>query len=563
MQFQGWTSVLGALEEHARLRGSHPALIVLDQHAGIAQAVTYRELYDRSLSIAASLQACFSVGSRIALVLPTGVDFVASFLGALSAGLVAVPASIPRSRMAYGGLASMLEDCAASAVITSEALRVEIEPEIVREHPSLRAVRWLVATDLRGSGALQRCEVEETLAFLQYTSGSTAKPRGVMLSHANLTSNMGMIKEAFGHSCDTAFVSWLPLFHDQGLIGSVLQPLWLGTRAVLMSPTTFLKRPWLWLRAISDHKAFTSGGPNFGYDQVLRSITAERLANLDLRSWRVAFNGAEPVRAETLEACVHALAPYGFRSDAWTPCYGLAEATLLVSGGPVQFDTSWIEIDRNALEVGEIALRSGGERIVSCGKSRGGLEIAVIDPAARRAVPPYRVGEIWLRGASVAGGYYANPTATEDTFGAERSDAHGRYLRTGDLGFLDGRGELYLTGRLKDILIIEGKNHYPQDVESTVERCDPLFQRGMTAVFGLEDAGTCQLVVLQEVMHATDLVALGRKVRRALREVHGLATREVVFVRRGDVPRTTSGKVRRGEAKRRYVESTYHVVERA
>jgi acyl-CoA synthetase (AMP-forming)/AMP-acid ligase II/acyl carrier protein len=359
-------------------------------------------------------------------------------------------------------------------------------------------------------------------------------------------------------------VGWLPLYHDMGLIGNVLQPLYVGARAVLLSPLTFLQRPALWLAAVARYRATTSGGPNFAYDLCARKVGEEEKAGLDLSSWSVAFNGAEPVRAETVERFAAAFAPCGFRRAAFFPCYGLAEATLFVTGGAPGAGPVIRPVDAAALERHQVADAppgAPGRALVGCGRAAAGQAVRIVDPESGAPCAPGRVGEVWVAGPSVAAGYWGRPEETARTFGA-RLAGEGPFLRTGDLGFL-ADGELFVTGRRKDLIILRGRNHYPQDLERTAEASHPALRPGCGAAFGVDRDGEERLVILQEVERsAADPAGIADAVRRAVAGEHEVAVEEVVLVRSGTVLKTSSGKVRRAACRAAYLAGELAVVAR-
>jgi acyl-CoA synthetase (AMP-forming)/AMP-acid ligase II len=423
------------------------------------------------------------------LLYPPGLDFIATFFGCQYAAVVAVPAYPPRMNRAPTGIQAIAADAGATVALTSDAVLERIGPLIDRT-ADLNALRWL-STDGPERGyerEWRRPEITgDTLAFLQYTSGSTGTPKGVMLSHSNLLHNSALIAYAFEHTRSSSGVFWLPSYHDMGLIGGILQPLYVGRPNVLMPPMAFIQKPFRWLQAISRYRGTTSGGPDFAFDLCVRKITPSERATLDLSSWTVAFSGAEPVRAETLDRFAGTFAPCGFRPEAFYPCYGLAEATLLVSGGyktapPIVcwFDGKSLEADR----VVPIAAGADGARaLVGCGQSMPDQQTVIADPNRLTRMPAGRVGEVWVSGPSVAQGYWQRSDETEQTFRAYLQDTgEGPFLRTGDLGFTHD-GELFVTGRLKDLVIVRGRNHYPQDIEATVARSYAGLRAGWAAAF--------------------------------------------------------------------------------
>ena len=475
-----------ALEQPERL-----AYVFLADGEEEEARLTYAQLDERARAVAALLQELGidrqDGGGRALLLFPTGPDYVAAFYGCLYAGVTAVPAYPPRPNRPMPRIQAIAADARAGVALTTSAILSGVERRVA-DLPDLQALAWR-ATDVLDAGASSSWREPrigaDTLAFLQYTSGSTASPKGVMVSHANLLHNEALIRDACGHREDTPCVSWLPLYHDLGLIGNMIQSLYVGTPCTLMAPVAFLQSPIRWLRAVSRYRAHTSGGPNFAYDLCARKITPEQAEGLDLSSWRVAFNGAEPVRAETLERFARAFEPYGFRSEALFPCYGLAETTLIVSAGAA---TAPPVVGR--FRAGELARHRAVEapeevetrELVGCGQVLGDLEVAIVEPESLARRAEGEVGEVWVAGGSVARGYWDRPEVTAETFEARTADGAGPFLRTGDLGFLRG-GELYITGRIKDLIIIRGANHYPQDIERTVELSHPALVPGASAAF--------------------------------------------------------------------------------
>ncbi|MFP2926241.1 fatty acyl-AMP ligase, partial [Pyxidicoccus sp. 3LG] len=405
------------------------------------------------------------------------------------------------------------------------------------------------------------------MAFLQYTSGSTGSPRGVVLTHANLLHNSHAIQRCFEHDSNSVGVIWLPPYHDMGLIGGILQPLHVGFPVVLMSPLDFLARPMRWLQAVSRYRATTSGGPNFAYELCVRKATPELVSQLDLSSWSLAFNGAEPLHPATLQRFRETFAPCGFRPEAVYPCYGLAEATLIASGGRKAALPLQHSVRKDALEANEAvpvsSTDAGALTLVGCGTRLPDQELLIVEPQGRLPLPEGRVGEVWLRGPSIARGYWNRPEETEATFHARRADdpAAGPYLRTGDLGFLRD-GELFITGRLKDLIIVRGRNHYPHDLERTAVACHAALRPGCSAAFGVEATGGEQLVLVQEVdtRKAFDAAALTEAIREAVAAEHGVVLHAVVLIEPGSLPKTSSGKVQRRATRAAWLEGQLQVV---
>jgi acyl-CoA synthetase (AMP-forming)/AMP-acid ligase II len=546
------TTVPGVLAAHATAHPDRPACTFLDERGTVRASLTYGELHRRALAVAARLRRRYAPGERALLAFPQGLDFVVAFLGCLHAGVIAVPVNPPRRSRVQEATASIVADCAPAVVLTgadaAEALRAALHP-----HCGPLDVLLVDAAADEQADELP-APVGEEIAFLQYTSGSTAEPKGVLVTHANLVANEEMIRCAFGHDAGSTVVGWAPFFHDQGLIGNLLQPLWVGATAVLMSPMTFVRRPLLWLETISRYRAHTSGGPNFAYDACVAAARRGPVPALDLSCWEVAFNGAEPVRPETLREFAATFGPYGFEPAALHPCYGLAEATLIVTGSGKGRGPRTTTADAEALAAGRYTPGTGRE-LAGSGTVLPGEEIRIVDPETRLPCPPDRVGEIWVLGPHVARGYWRRPDATRETFRAELPGEPGRYyLRTGDLGVLVD-DELLVVGRLKDITIIRGRNHHSHDIEHTVAGAHPALQPGAGAAFAVAGSQGEQLVVVQEVRRehrrAGDRRDVTAAVRAALAREHGLSA-EVVLTLPGRVPRTSSGKVRRAAARRQY-----------
>ena len=467
-------------------------------------------------------------------------------------------------------LAGIVDDCKPAAVVTSAAEEVVAEVRAVM--PGLADAWWASAGELAATptgGPAQPQPRPEDVAFLQYTSGSTSMPKGVVVTHEALVHNSELIREYMGHTEDLRMVSWLPLFHDMGLIGNVLQPLWTGGDGVLMSPMAFIKRPAKWLRAISTFRGTTNGGPNFAYDLCTRRIRDDECEGLDLSSWRVAFNGAEPVRADTLEAFGARFARHGFDPVAFYPCYGMAEATLIVTGARLEKPPRELVVQRDALQRGLVAPATdeSGLRLVSSGIARLDRTVLIVDPQTCRPLAPGEVGEIWVGGPSLPTGYWGNAEASQETFAARPVGSDEPHMRTGDLGFVDD-DELYVTGRLKDVVIVGGRNHYPQDIERTAEEAHVAVRPGCVAAFSYEDddAGAERVVVVLGVGQgaagvgeaaASKRAEVVKAVRAAVAADHGITLDDVVLVGPNAVPKTSSGKLRRGACRTTYVSGGY------
>jgi len=547
--------------------------------------ITYAELDRKARAVGAWLASQGMAGKRVLLLYPSGLDFIAAFMGCLYGGAIAVPAYPPRKNRSVERIEAIAADADASVALTTRDVLDRFDA-LRATAPSLEHLIWKVDSeiDVAWADRWERPDIDgNTLAFLQYTSGSTGTPKGVMLSHENLLHNSLRIMQAFEITRSQSGVFWLPSFHDMGLIGGILVPLYGGKFNVLMSPVAFLQKPLRWLQAISKYRATISGGPNFAYELCVRKTTPEQRAALDLSSWSLAFNGAEPVRAETIDAFCEAFAPCGFRREAFYPCYGLAESTLMVTGG-MKFEPPVIRsFDASSIETGQAASRPanapGIRRLVGSGRELDGQDVLIVDPQTREALPPGRVGEIWVSGPSVAQGYWNRPEASGETFGAmlaqhDQRPAEGPmatwrpnpgpYLRTGDLGFFDS-GELFVAGRLKDLIIIRGRNHYPQDIEHAVERASSLVRAGSVAAFAVDVADRERVVVVAEVERGkrepAEVASAFEAIRKLLATEHELAVEAIVLVRPNSVPKTSSGKIQRHACKRQFLDGTLDVVE--
>lgn len=530
--------------------------------------LTYAQLDCRARSLAARLQEMGAAGERALLFYHPSLEFITAFFACLYAGVVAVPAYPPRQR--GNQLDKRLQAIASDSQATIALTTKEILAKVMRQQRGSLAIRhWLATDGLDGQDLADKWQMPalngdaRSVAFLQYTSGSTGNPKGVMVTHDNLLHNEEMIKRAFQHSENEVFVVWLPLFHDMGLIGNVLQSFYLGTRCILMSPMAFIQKPIRWLQAISRYNATTSGGPNFAYDLCVRKIRPEQLATLDLSSWRVAFNGSEPVRAETLQQFATKFAPTGFRYEAFYPCYGMAEATLFVSGGAVNAPPILDLVDGAALLENRIVRKQhpAARAIVGCGHSWLEEKIMIVDPHTQTPCAEGQVGEIWVSGRHVAKGYWNRAEETAETFDAYLADGQtGPFLRTGDLGYLR-ESELFITGRLKELIIIDGRNHYPGDLELTIEKCHFALRPEGSAAFSINVKGKERLVVVAELRRAQDLKKISRLIRRTVTQEHGLRIHDLVLVRPGTVPKTSSGKRARHACRANYLAGTLNLWE--
>jgi len=556
-----------------------------------AAHLTHGALDRQARAIGAILQSYRARGERALLLYPAGLEFIPAFFGCLYAGVIAVPLPPPnmaQPQRTVPRLRTIANDAQPMLVLTTSSILAKVEG-LFTHAPELRTIHWLATDKIVGSAADEWHDpavAANTLALLQYTSGSTAAPRGVMVSHENLLQNSANISQAFEIGPQTVSVTWLPFFHDMGLTNGIIQPIYGGRQCVIMPPQSFLQRPARWLQAISRYKATISGGPNFAYEMCARKISPEHREGLDLSSWKVAYNGAEPVRAETLKRFAAAFSSCGFRPSFSYPCYGLAEATLIVSGGLMQDEPVLCTTRVAALEHNGVAEASDAAQnartLVGCGRAMPDTKIVVAHPESMTACGPDEVGEIWVSSPSVTQGYWNRPEETEQIFHAYLADTgEGPFLRTGDLGFLRD-GELFVTGRLKDLIIIGGRNLYPTDIEFTVEQSHAAVRPGCCVAFSVEVADDERLIVAAEVERRyhperhhlngesrdysyasnqngrspADLDAVVRTIRRAVAQEHDVRVHAVVLLRAGGIPKTPSGKIQRRVCEARFRDGT-------
>ncbi|MEC8812753.1 MAG: AMP-binding protein [Pseudomonadota bacterium] len=561
--------------QQASQRNAAPLATFLKDNGAQDDAASYQSLHEAACAIAMTLQEKGLSGRNMLLLFAPGIDYIRAFFGCLYAGCVPVPAYPPMGARDLDRLQKVAKDCDAGAIVTNQALAPVIEHWVQQlgygDRMPCLALDQLLNQPLDSGFQPYQAQADE-VAFLQYTSGSTGHPKGVEVTHGNLLANFNQILHGFfaGNERldkleDLRVVIWLPPFHDMGLIGGVLTPIFAGAQVTLMSPLTFLKRPLLWLQTLSDQKAHVSGGPNFGYQYCVRKISEEQAATLDLSNWHVAFNGAEPIQSAALDAFSERFRVSGFDAKAFLPCYGLAEASLFVAGSPSGRGAQTLKAKLDRLEQGhyEAALEQAAAAtttdLVSSGVVARGSEIKIVHPRECRECQPGEVGEIWIHSPSVARGYWNKPQFSVSVFNAtiEGDDSGRHYLRSGDLGFLLD-DELYVTGRIKEVIILAGRNHYPQDIERTLQSANPTFRTGGGAAFAVTIDGKEELVVLQEVSRAaadqTDYRALAAVGVKAISSRHGVTPAELVLLSGSSIPKTSSGKIQRADAKRLYQE---------
>jgi acyl-CoA synthetase (AMP-forming)/AMP-acid ligase II len=549
-------TILDVLDQWGAARPEKTAFIYLRDGERPSAWLTYHGLYTRARAIAARLRREAEEGERALLLFPPGLDFIPALFGCFYAGVVAIPAYPPPASRHVHRLRAIAADSGASWILTTAALASEISRDFAGD-PGRGPSPKVLATDAidHPSAPCSGQRVDgKGLAYLQYTSGTTGVPKGVRILHRNIVHHSKALAASVPGSEDTVSVGWIPLFHDMGLVVNVLHTVYVGGVSVLMAPTAFLQAPLRWLKAISTFRATLSGGPNFAYQLCAQAMRPEWRGAFDLSSWRIAFNGGEPIRDDTLGEFARVFEPFGFSPTALTSAYGLAEATLAVTWGASNEAPVVCQVEAEALGRHQVRHPAGqtpatARRLVGCGKGRGCGRLIVVDPESQRICPPDRIGEIWLAGGGVADGYWNRPRQTQHFFAASLADSgEGPFLRTGDLGFLRD-GELYITGRLDELIFIDDTHHYPNDIEFSVERAHPALRPGCGAAFSVEVAGSRRLVVAYEVerahlhkLHVSEVIAAIREVVAA---EHGLAAYAIALLRTASIPKTTSGKIQR------------------
>ncbi|HEU5383064.1 MAG TPA: AMP-binding protein, partial [Ktedonobacteraceae bacterium] len=564
-------TLVALLQWRAQKEPQQRAYIFLKDGENIEETMTYGELDQRARAIGALLQANqIASGTCVLLLYPPGLEYVAAFFGCLYSGVIAVPAYPPlRNQRSIQRLQAIIHDSQASAVLTTSRL-LEQERLLFVTDWQLPGIKWL-ETDGDGmveqlAGAWQEPPLSAgSLALLQYTSGSTSTPKGVMISHENLLHNLAVIEHCCGHTTESHGVTWAPPYHDLGLVGGVLQPVYGGFPVTFMSPFAFLQRPIRWLQALSRTKGTTSGGPNFAYELCIRKISPDECAalSIDLSHWSLAFCSAEPVYPSTFERFAQVFEPFGFRREAFYPCYGLAESTLLVTGGRKLTVPIIRHFNSAALTRNEVELEDGGgdtrsSTLISSGQALPGYDLIIVDPATSLPCPPQRIGEIWIAGPCVAQGYWRRPEETEQFLQARPAGipAEKTFLRSGDLGFLCEE-ELFVTGRLKDLIIIRGRNYYPQDIEQIASQSHPALRSGAGAAFSIDVSGEERLVLVHEIDRhyaRQDKAPIIDAIRRAIAEELNIQTYAIVLIKAASLPKTTSGKVQRYACRKAFLE---------
>lgn len=554
MNGQKHTTIVDLLNRHANTRSGLTAVTYLaGQDGDVNQSFTYAQLDRHACALAVALLETAKAGDRALILCPSGLPFVQAIVGCFYSGIIAVPAYPPSNAKQTQRIDLIWRDAEAALIITTTAVKLRIEQWLsaeLRETP----FRFLCvdSIDLHVADAWRRPNLApDSLAFLQYTSGSTSEPKGVMVSHANLLANLEMIRRRFGLHEDTVVGSWLPVFHDMGLVGDLLEPLYLGAQTVKMSPVDFIRRPVRWLEMISRYPVTVAGSPNFGYALCVDNISAEQCQGLDLSRLQIAYCGAEPIDYRVLDRFAERFAPCGFRREMFYPCYGMAETTLLVTGGiagtaPAYFAADVFELEQHQQAV---AAEQPARVLVGCGYSVDNQQLKIVDTETQQALAEGHVGEIWVHGPHVAQGYWRNAELTQTMFHARLTEGDDtQYLRTGDLGFMRD-GNLYVTGRIKDMMIVRGRNYYPQDIERTALQSHPALQAAGAAAFTIPAATETLIALAVEVRRAAmrqlPAETIVQHIRHAVAEEHELALAAIVLLKPASLPKTSSGKVRR------------------
>lgn len=561
-----WSTLVDIVRHRGATQPNRLGFTFLKDGEDETSYLTFGELDYRATAAGAALRARGVTGGRVLLLYPQGLEFIVGFFAALYAGAVAVPSPAANAgRAARARILSVVADADVSIALAPPEMLGKVREILDDVEGADGVVASIPVTSLEtlesentDPAPPPRIDPQDT-ALLQYTSGSTGAPKGVMVSHANIMHNQALIQTRFEHDENTVFVGWLPLFHDMGLIGNLLQPVFVGCSCVLMSPVAFLEEPVRWLRAITKYKGTTAGAPNFAYDLCVDRIRDGQDEGLELSSWDIAYNGSEPVSANTLARFTQRFAPHGFRREAMYPCYGMAESTLLIAG-PDKASLPTIRMDATA----ESHTR---QPLVGCGTTENAHDFRIVDPDTHHEMPPRVVGEIWISGGSVAQGYWQRPEETEACFRAQivgpQPQSETRYLRSGDLGYIDD-GELFVTGRIKDVIIVRGKNHYPQDIEATAQASHSGLKQYCSAAFMVTRGDQEKLVVLHELhisaVQNPPVDDIARSVRQAVNTAHGLYVAAVVLVKPASIPKTSSGKIQRRLSRKLFLDGEMSIV---
>ncbi|MCK5764952.1 MAG: AMP-binding protein, partial [Bacteroidales bacterium] len=542
------------LSQNAERFAGKDLYLLLEDGINETARITHDEAFNKARIIAGELQKHGSKGERVLLLFPTGLEFVVSLFACFLSGLIAVPAYPPHRKKANQRFLSILNDAKPAIILTTDRIRGDISI-FDSDQKLVTGKKVLVYEELNFDRAEDWVDPKigtDDIALLQYTSGSTGRPRGVIVSHANIIHNSECIRRSFGFDENLIGMNWLPNFHDMGLIGCLIQPAYVGGMNIIIPPLKFLQQPLNWFKNISKYKATNAGGPNFSYEYCIDKINDQELDDLDLSTISTMFCGAEPIRKKTLDQFTAKFGRASFRSQQFYPCYGLAESVLIVTGGDFRAEPIYLELDTRAMEENKvIAAESGRDSrtLTACGYPWLGMSVTIVNPETKIICPKGEIGEIWAKGPSITQGYWDNAEETEKTFKAYLEGTEdGPWLRTGDLGFIH-EGQLYVSGRMKDLIIIRGSNFFPNDIEHSVENCHEALRQNAGTAFSAEIGGEEKLIIIQEVerthMHDFDEDEVFEAIRNAIYADHGIQPNIIILVRMGSIKKTSSGKTQR------------------
>ncbi|MEA5575654.1 AMP-binding protein [Anabaena sp. UHCC 0451] len=562
------SNLVQLLQGRSRQQPQKRAYTFLENGTTATAHLTYEKLDKQAQNIAAYLQTVAIPGERALLVYPAGLELITAFMGCLYAGIIAVPVHPPRPNHSLPRLNAIATDAQATIALTTASLLTQIKAKQVAI-PDIQNLDWIATDNLIPQPEnWHPPEISpHTLAFLQYTSGSTGTSKGVMVSHGNLLHNLQSIQKAFELTPESVSLSWLPHYHDMGLVDGILEPLYTGCLGVLMPPAAFLQSPIRWLEAISHYRVTHSGGPNLGYELCVQKIRPEQQQELDLSCWSSAYNGAEPIRPETLEQFTTKFISCSFQPQFFYPCYGMAESTLMITGVNLKDEPTVLAVEAEALEQNQVVkalpTSQNVKKIVGCGYPWLDTKVLIVNPETLTPCEDNQVGEIWVSSPSVAQGYWNQTAATQETFSASVENTTGKFLRTGDLGFLHN-SELFVTGRIKDVIIIWGRNHYPQDIEYTVFQSHPALRPDSGAAFSINVNGFEKLVITQEVersyLRQMDVDEVVGAIREAVAADHDLQVYAVALLKTASIPKTSSGKIQRRACRAGFLNQTLDIV---
>ncbi len=567
---------LGQVLTHwSEIQPEHKAYTMLDNNGVEESQITYGELQSQAKKIAQTLLASGLQSRNVILLYPPGIDFIVAFFGCLYAGVIPAPIHAPKRNRSNQKIASLVHSINAAAILVPDAQKETYHQILSKEENWPEELPYIVTDRLSDISSLATHELPNidslSLAFLQFTSGSTSLPKGVMITHGNCLSNLEMALSVTSATPESTFVSWLPHYHDLGLVAHLLHSFYGGSHCVILAPTTFVSRPIEWLRAITNYGGQYTGAPNFAYQLCVDKIRPEEQKDLDLSSLRMAINAAEPIHAQTLLDFSDKFAENGFKPRMFLPAYGMAEGTVFISSGTLEQEPVYLGIDLDILGKDNVAVKSNNDAhkkiLVGCGHAKLGEQMFIVDPQRNCEVPRYHVGEVWVSGPNIMAGYYQNPEATAKTLVSPGSDRI--YLRTGDLGFMDADGELYITGRLKDLIIVNGVNYYPQDIEVCVEQAHEDIRSGCVIAFSVPGKTAEELVIVAELNKAGMtkmrqsgyLEELVEVVSSTIGETFELPLTHLTFLRIGRIPKTSSGKLQRQQCKQMFLQESLDVLE--